>query len=202
MIDSMPHHNPTSGILSIPCAGLGIRQNFRMRPSEILASNLNKLMKATPRLETNLKIVQASDGRLSNGKIGRVRLGGKTDIETIGEIAEVFGLQPWQLLVEDINPAAPPALADEKLLDQIKRLVLAPPQVLQNDTLRTTLVDRSKSKGNDGTASKKNKQTVSLVSSQPEPKPTKGANLGTFGEKAPANPKESNVGHKTSRVRK
>lgn len=42
-----------------------------MRPSEILAANLNKLMKATPRLETNLKIVQVSCGRLSNGNIGR-----------------------------------------------------------------------------------------------------------------------------------
>lgn len=172
-----------------------------MRPSEILAANLNKLMKATPRLETNLKIVQVSCGRLSNGKIGRVRLGGKTDIETIGEIAEVFGLQPWQLLVEDINPAAPPALADEKLLDQIKRLVLAPPQVQQNDELGTTLVDQNKTKGNDGTAAKNNKK-VSLVSSQPEPKPTKGANLGTFGGKAQANPKESHVSHKASRVRK
>lgn len=172
-----------------------------MRPSEILADNLNKLMKATPRLETNLKIVEASGGRLSNGKIGRVRLGGKTDIETIGEIAKVFGLQPWQLLVEGINPKAPPALADEKFLNQIKQLVSAPAQIQQNETSGITLVEQDKSMRNDGAVNQNNKN-VTLVSSQPEPKPTKGANLENFAGKAHAKPKESDVGNKVNRVRK
>ncbi|HQR98127.1 MULTISPECIES: hypothetical protein [unclassified Polaromonas] len=172
-----------------------------MRPSEILAANLNKLMKATPRLETNLKIVQVSCGRLSNGKIGRVRLGGKTDIETIGEIAEVFGLQPWQLLVEDLNPASPPVIADMRLIDQIKQLVSAPHQVSQNHTSVELPVGQSPKTVQDEFAAKNTKKVL-LVSSQPEPKPTKGANLGTFGGLARPKPKDSNVGHKTSRVRK
>lgn len=126
MIDSMPHHNPMSGILSIPCAGLRNRQNLGMRPKEILADNLNRLMQARPHLATNLKIVAQSGGRLSNGKLGRIRLGGKTDIETIGELAEVFEVEPWQLLVEDLDPKALPQLTTTPLVEQIRKLVSIP----------------------------------------------------------------------------
>ena len=71
----------------------------------------------------------------------------------------------------------------------------------QKATSGTIPVDQSEIKGNDGTANQ-NKKQVSLVSSQPEPKSPKGANLGTFGGSVRATPKESNAGHKANRVRK
>ena len=86
-------------------------------------------MQANLSLSTNLKIVAASYGRLSNGTLGRVRLGGKTDIETVGVIAETFGLAPWQLLVEGLNPKSLPSLADNAVLDQIKQLLSDTSQV-------------------------------------------------------------------------
>lgn len=97
-----------------------------MRPKDVLASNLNRLMQANPHLETNLKIVAQSGGRLSNGKLGRIRLGGKTDIETIGDLADVFGIEPWQLLVEELNPKALPQLTTTPLIEQVRALVAIP----------------------------------------------------------------------------
>lgn len=111
---------------------------------EILAANLNKLMAASPRLGTNKKIVAASSGRLSNGKIGRVRLGGTTELGTISELAQVFDLQPWQLLVEGLNPQALPELSNIQLLEQIKHLVgVTTQQPVPSKTLsRVSFVDK------------------------------------------------------------
>jgi len=104
--------------------GLGYRQNFGMTPSEILANNLRALMAAAPGLDTVQKIVKQSDGRLSNGKVDRIRRNASvTDINTLNELAAVFGLKPWQLLIEGLNPAALPTLSNAQLLAQIKDLV-------------------------------------------------------------------------------
>lgn len=147
------------------------------------------------RKQKGLSQVQLSDlVGIDQSTISDIENGGGLSAEYMMRLCEALNTTP-QYVMRGKSDA-------DDLLRQIKQLVLAPPpQVQQNDILGTTLVDQGKSKGNDGTATQ-NKKKVSLVSSQPEPKPTKGANLGTFGEKARANPKESNVGHKTNRVRK
>lgn len=66
---------------------------------EVLAGNLKALMSAKPGLSTLPKITAATDRRLSNGKLDRVRRAvSATDIETVEELAAVFGLEPWHLL--------------------------------------------------------------------------------------------------------
>lgn len=70
-----------------------------MRPREILARNLRDLMASRGGLDTLKKLVAASDGRLSNGKLDRVRRGiAATDVDTLEELAYTFGVEPWQLL--------------------------------------------------------------------------------------------------------
>lgn len=125
MIDSIGADiNPIRGIYLIPFMGLGYRQNFGMTPSEILADNLRALMAAAPGLDTVQKIVKQSDGRLSNGKVDRIRRNASvTDINTLNELAKVFGVKPWQLLIEGLNPHALPTLSSTQLLAQIKDLV-------------------------------------------------------------------------------
>lgn len=121
MIDSMPRLYPSRGIVSIPHAGLGNRQNFGMRPRQILSENLKALMKARPDLDLLPKIVAASDKRLSNGTLDRIRRGASaTDIDTLEELATTFGIEPWQLLIEGLNPQA------LHVLQQIKALVTLP----------------------------------------------------------------------------
>jgi hypothetical protein len=74
-----------------------------MRPRNVLAKNLKTLMAAQPRLDTLKKIVAASGGNLSNGKLDRVRrAAAATDIDAVEELAAVFGVAPWQLLVESL----------------------------------------------------------------------------------------------------
>lgn len=109
-----------------------------MTPSEILAANLRTLMAAYPGLDTVQKIVKKSEGRLSNGKVDRVRRNASvTDINTLYELANVFGVKPWQLLIEGLNPRALPTLSNAQLLAQIKDLVAqsvaAPSQTEKTD---------------------------------------------------------------------
>jgi hypothetical protein len=99
-----------------------------MRPREILSENLLALKDSGryPSLDTIKKIAQASGGKLSNGKVGRIAAGSHTtDIEALADLAEVFGLQPWQLLVQGLNPAALPVLVDAQFLTGLRDMVSA-----------------------------------------------------------------------------
>lgn len=75
-----------------------------MSTKAVLAKNLITLMGQRPSLNTLPKITKATDGRLSNGKLDRVRRAAvATDIDTVEQLAEVFGVSAWQLLQEDLG---------------------------------------------------------------------------------------------------
>jgi hypothetical protein len=88
-----------------------------MNIKEVLAENLKALMAANPRLDTLPKITAASDGRLSNGKLDRIRRAAvATDIDAISELAAVFGVPPAALIREgaaDLHTASTPTAMDE-----------------------------------------------------------------------------------------
>jgi hypothetical protein len=90
-------------------------------PREVLSANLKALMAADPdRAGTIKKVAAASGTALSNGKVGRIYAASHTtDIDTLQHLAAVFGLEPWQLLVNGLNPDALPRLADASVLAQI-----------------------------------------------------------------------------------
>jgi hypothetical protein len=97
-----------------------------MSTRHVVSANLKALMESRPKLDTLKKITAESDGKLSNGKLDRIRRATHaTDIDTLGELAEVFGLQPWQLLVPDLNPKALPQIAGAELLTTIRALLTA-----------------------------------------------------------------------------
>lgn len=103
-----------------------------MRARDILSKNLRALIdharETNPKLGAIRKVAEASGGKLTNGTVGRIAAGSHTtDIDALADLAEVFGLQPWQLLVEDLNPRALPRLVDPLLLEQIKELVGSAP---------------------------------------------------------------------------
>lgn len=112
----------------------------------ILSENLRRLMahaKETqpPQLHLSAirKVAAASNGRLTNGTVGRIAKGSHTtDIDTLADLAQVFGLQPWQLLVEDLNPKALPRLADAALLSQIKQIVDSVPAAAREESASLT----------------------------------------------------------------
>lgn len=101
-------------------------------PREVLSQNLQTLMKAHPTLKAIKKVADATkdfrlndeDVHLSNGKVGRIAAGSHTtDIDALYSLAKAFSLEPWQLLVPDLNPERLPALTTTPLLEQIKALV-------------------------------------------------------------------------------
>jgi hypothetical protein len=128
MIDSMPCSVvPSLGCTkknSIPTMGYGYWHSHPMRektsPRDVLSQNLRRLMESRPDLDTIKKIVLASGESLSNGKVGRIYAASHTtDIDALRDLARVFDLEPWQLLVENLNPEALPRLADALVLAEI-----------------------------------------------------------------------------------
>lgn len=115
---------PTLGFLHSHAWDSGIGKLSRMKPREILAANLKRLKDARPDLGTLKKITDRSNGRLSNGKLGRiVAASHTTDIDTLADLAQVFGLEPWHLLVEDLDLRALPAADSSALIKKIESLV-------------------------------------------------------------------------------
>jgi hypothetical protein len=99
-----------------------------MRARDILSKNVRALIEdareSKPELGTIKKVAEVSGGRLTNGTVGRMATGeSPVNIDAVGDLARVFGLEPWQLLVENLNPKALPRLADSSLLSQIKAMV-------------------------------------------------------------------------------
>lgn len=80
-----------------------------MRPRDTLAANLRRLMEANPKLST-LPAIAAAGGP-SNGTLDRARRAeAAIRLDELGRIAQVFGVEPWMLLVPDLNPARLPRL--------------------------------------------------------------------------------------------
>jgi hypothetical protein len=78
-------------------------------PRDIVSANLKALMKAHPELNTLKKIT--AKGGPPNGVLDRMRRADAASrIDSVAQVARVFGLEPWQLLVPNLDPAAPPQL--------------------------------------------------------------------------------------------
>lgn len=100
----------------------------------ILGANVRRLIddaqETRPQIASILKVAQQSmklthgSSSLSKSRVGRIVKGSHaTDIDALNDLAEVFGVQPWQLLVENLNPKALPRLVDAEFLSQIKQIV-------------------------------------------------------------------------------
>lgn len=93
---------PNPGFARIPFMGLGYCQDSRMRPRDVLAENIKKLMGATPALSTFQQITAAGGG--SNGTLDRIRRKETaTGIDNLEPLAGAYGVSPWQLLVPDLR---------------------------------------------------------------------------------------------------
>ena len=80
-----------------------------MRPREVLAKNLKRLMEARPHLDTLPKITKATG--ISNGTLDRMRRAAvAVRIDELADLAAAFDLAPWQLLTPNIDPSNPPTL--------------------------------------------------------------------------------------------
>jgi transcriptional regulator with XRE-family HTH domain len=89
------------------------------RQKEILAENLTRLMNESRDLRTIKQLSEAS--KVSTGTIDRIRRAeSAAGVDTVGMLAEAFGLTAWQMLVPDLHPTNPPMLAAES--ERLKQL--------------------------------------------------------------------------------
>ena len=109
---------------------------------QILSRNVRALIddarQSRPQLGSILKVAETSkklthgSSTLSKSRVGRIVTGSHpTDVDALTDLAKVFGVQPWQLLVENLNPKALPRLADAALLSQIRQIVDSVPAAEQ-----------------------------------------------------------------------
>ena len=77
-----------------------------MRPRDVLAENLKKLMAATPGLRTIEMLVAAGGG--TTGTLDRIkRKEAATGVDNLEPLAEAFGIkEPWKLLVPTLTAEA------------------------------------------------------------------------------------------------
>jgi hypothetical protein len=82
--------------------GVGFGQHHDMLRT-IVAENLRALMAAHPDLDTLEKVTARGGG--SNGTLDRMRRGASScRLDAIADVARVFCIEPWQLLVPRLDP--------------------------------------------------------------------------------------------------
>lgn len=93
---------------------------------QIIGANLKALMKNHPHLDSQMKIQTKTKGRVSQRTVGRILEGSvSVTVDNLAELADIFGLQPWQMLLPNLDPKNPqlvPAItpAEKALYDSLK----------------------------------------------------------------------------------
>lgn len=116
---------------------------------DVLATNLDALMKANPQYGKLLLLEQATATRGGGKRIGKTTLGQilnkKTpvNIDYVEILAKVFGLAPWQMLVPGLRPENPQILRstgpeEDALYSKLDELRIIAKQIgaLENATER------------------------------------------------------------------
>lgn len=81
----------------------------KKRPVDVLAVNMTRMM--THRIDRHTVASVAKAAGVGVGTVQRAKTGAvAVAIDTLEDIARALGLEAWQLLVPDIDPANPPVL--------------------------------------------------------------------------------------------
>lgn len=100
---------------------------------DLLGENLSRLMahEGAHRRGLNSNEKLAKRIKVSSNTVGRIRRGeNAVTLDVLERLAAAFELDPWQLLVAQIDPSNPPALRamteeEQRLYDRLKSAVQA-----------------------------------------------------------------------------
>jgi transcriptional regulator with XRE-family HTH domain len=77
------------------------------RLAHLFRDNLQRLMQANPELSSQAALARASGVRQSN--IQRILvLEQVPGLDMVARLADAFQLEPWQMLIDDLDPSNPP----------------------------------------------------------------------------------------------
>lgn len=105
-----------------------------MKPSTkaILADNVRKILQRDDANPTSW-----TKSAAQKKAVQRILAGHNAELETIEEIAELAGLQPWQLLFPDLDVANPPVFAlsehEKRLYANLQAAAQALPKMPSSD---------------------------------------------------------------------
>jgi len=89
--------------------GKGTKAGSPRKTAKVLGENVSALMAATPDLSSNPKMKKATG--LSTSTLSRMRNGlVDANLDTLELIAAAFDIQPWQLLVPNLQPKNLPVM--------------------------------------------------------------------------------------------
>lgn len=103
-----------------------------MKPAnETLKDNVNRLRDRFPALKPLQKL--ADKASVGKGTVERMTKDGNCELKSLQCVAKAFGLQPWQLLVPDLDPDNPPiiGLMTPELETSIQRARLLAKELLK-----------------------------------------------------------------------
>lgn len=107
------------------------RMNSPRNIRKVIAANLRALMQSHVDLNTQMKIQERTNKRVSQRTVGRILEGSvSVTVDNLADLAHIFGLQPWQMLLPNLDPTNPqivPALtpAEQKMYASIQAAVEA-----------------------------------------------------------------------------
>jgi len=112
--------------------------------SELFRRNLDALMRADRELNTQAALAKAS--RIGQRSVSRILRGEQSPtLDMVGKLAHAFGLEPWQMLVPDLEPDNPPIT---KQIDKSQQELLARFRLAAQELARYE-IDRTKKKPGD-----------------------------------------------------
>jgi len=94
--------------------------------THLFRENLRKLMHADRQLNSQPRLAAAS--KVAQTSVGRILRGQQSPtLDMVHKIAAAFGLEPWQLLVPELEPDNPPITKqiDERQQELLKRFRVA-----------------------------------------------------------------------------
>ena len=146
------------GMMSIPISVEQLGHTFRMRPRDMLATNLRALMAARPDLDTLPKITARSG--VTNGTLDRIRRAVvSTRVDELERLGRAFGLDAWELLRPNGHAQSSPLAL--QLARHLDRLALDPARHTAAYAAAKAVIDALAS------------QTEALPELQPETPPVK-----------------------------
>lgn len=75
--------------------------------TRLFQANLRRLMDADPTLGSQPKVARAA--RIAQRSVGRILAAEQSPtLDTVYKLAQAFDLEPWQLLIEGLEPNNPP----------------------------------------------------------------------------------------------
>jgi Helix-turn-helix len=132
---------PPSGLRFVSSFGMARQRTAPTLLSRLFCENLARLMAAHPELGSQSALARRC--KVGQSSIGRILAQDQSPtLDMVWKIAEAFDLEPWQMLIDDLDPRNPPIT---KAVDDRQRMLFARFRAAAEELAHYNVAARSKS---------------------------------------------------------